>query len=84
MIGGLSGKTALFPFQKLEVSCIIHQIKEVIFIYLAIYFLIVHISACFVIGGLKFGMHVTHTGVEGTVSQIFVLCLSFHLMPKNG
>ena len=48
------------------------------------YFLIVHISARFVIGGLKVGMHVTHIGFERTVSQICVVCLSFHFMPKNG
>ena len=28
-------------------------------------------------------MHVTHIGVEGTVSQIFVLCLSFHFIQKK-
>ena len=70
----------IFHFEK---KCGIQKLvsKNVFFCLL---FLIVHISASFVIGGLKFGKLVTHIGVEGIVSQIFVLCLSFHFMPKNG
>ena len=47
-------------------------------------FLIVHISADLALDGLKFCMHVPNIYVEGTVSQIFVLGLSFHFMSKNG
>ena len=47
-------------------------------------FLIVHISTNFVLDGLKFWMHVPNIHVEGTVSQIFVLGLSFHFMSKMG
>ena len=47
------------------------------------YFSIVHISTNYAFDGLRF-MHVTNIHVEGTVSQIFVLGLSFDLMSKNG
>ena len=47
-------------------------------------FLIVHISTNYALGGLKFSMHVTNIHVEGTVSQIFYLGLSFCFMSKNG
>ena len=32
----------------------------------------------------KFCLLVLETHLEGTVSQIFYLCLSFYFMPKNG
>ena len=43
--------------------------------FLLLLFLIVHISTNIVLDGLKFWLH-----VEGTVSQIFDLGLSFHFM----
>ena len=52
--------------------------------YFLLLFLIVHISTNFVLDGLKFSVHVPNIHVEGTVSQIFVLDLSFHFMSKNG
>ena len=55
--------------------------KTVIFLLL---FLTVHISINFVLDGLKFSVHVPDIHVEGTVSQIFVLGLSFYFMSKNG
>ena len=45
--------------------------------------MIVHILN-FVLDGLKLWMHVPNIHVEGTVSQIFVLGLSFCFMSKNG
>ena len=50
------------------------------------YFLVVHISTNNLLYGLNFYRHVDNIHVEGTVSvsQIFVLCLGFHFMPKNG
>ena len=48
------------------------------------YFLVVHISADNVLFGLKMSTHVSNIHVEGPVSQIFVLDLSFYFMPKNG
>ena len=48
------------------------------------YFLIVHISSNNVLGSLRLCMHVGNTHVEGTVSQIFSLYLSFYFMSKNG
>ena len=48
------------------------------------YFLVVHISADNVLYGLIFFTHVSNIPVEGTVSQIFVLGLSFYFMAKNG
>ena len=47
-------------------------------------FLIVHISTNFALDGLKLWMHVANIHVEGTVSQIFDLGLSFCFMSKNG
>ena len=47
-------------------------------------FLIVHISTNFALDGLKFCMHFINIHVEGTVSQIFDLGLSFCFMSKNG
>ena len=55
--------------------------EKVIFLLL---FLIVHISTNFVLDGLKLWVRVSNIHVEGTVSQIFVLCLSFYFMSKNG
>ena len=57
------------------------EYKKVFFLLL---FLIVHISTNFILDGLKFWMDVPNIHVEGTVSQIFVSCLSFHFMSKNG
>ena len=50
----------IFHFEK---ECGIRKwyLKTSFFVF---YFLIVHISASFLIGGLKFGMRVTHIGVE--------------------
>ena len=48
------------------------------------YYLIVHISTNNTLRGLIFSMLVYNIHVEGTVSQIFVLGLTFYLMPKNG
>ena len=48
------------------------------------YFLVVHISTNNVRYSLKFFTHVGNIRVEGTVSRIFVLGLSFYFMPKNG
>ena len=45
--------------------------------------LVVHISTNFALGGLTFSMHVTNNHVEGTVSQICYLGLSFCFMSKN-
>ena len=36
------------------------------------------------LGGLIFSMLVSNIHVEGTLSQIFVLCITFYFMPKNG
>ena len=47
-------------------------------------FMIVHISTNFVLDGLKLWMHVPNIHVEGTLSQIFVLDLSFCFMSKKG
>ena len=47
-------------------------------------FLIVHISINFALDGLKFWVHVANIHVEGTVSEIFDLCLSFCFMSNNG
>ena len=47
-------------------------------------FLIVHISTNFALDGLKFWIRVANIHVEGTMSQIFYLGLSFCLMSKNG
>ena len=55
---------------------------ETIFFYF--YFSNVHISTNHAPDGLKFDMHVCYIHVEGTVSQIFVLGLSFDFMSKNG
>ena len=49
-----------------------------------LHFSIVHISTNNVIGGLKFCIHVVNIHVEGTVSQIFFIYLSFYFMSKNG
>ena len=54
---------------------------EMYFFYLN--FSIVHISTNNVIGGLKFYIHVGDIHVEGTLSQIFVLLLSFYFYVKN-
>ena len=48
------------------------------------YFLIVHISSNNVLGSLKLCMHVGNIHVEGTVSQIFSLYLSYYLIQKTG
>ena len=48
------------------------------------YFSIVHISTNYALDDLRFWMHVSNIYVEGTVSQIFVLSLSFDFMPQNG
>ena len=48
------------------------------------YFSIVHISANYAFDGPRFYMHVTNNHVEGTVSSILVLGLSFDFMSKNG
>ena len=48
------------------------------------YFLIVHISTINALGYLFFSMLVSNIHVEGTVSQIFVLGITFYFMPKNG
>ena len=48
------------------------------------FFLIVHISTNFVLDGPKLWMDVPNIHVEGSVSQIFVLGLTFHFMSKNG
>ena len=48
------------------------------------YFSIVHISTNNVIGCLKLCMHVRNIAVEGTVSQISFLNLSFYFISKNG
>ena len=53
-------------------------------VFFCVLFSNVHISTNFILGGLKFGVHVTNIRVEGIVSQIVVLCLSFHFMSKNG
>ena len=37
MMGGLSGKRGLIPLQKLGFTCIIHQMNEIIFLYLSMY-----------------------------------------------
>ena len=42
------------------------------------------ISINFALDGLRFWMHVANIHVEGTVSQIFDLGLSFCFMSKNG
>ena len=47
-------------------------------------FLIIHISTNLALGDLKLSMQVSNIHVEGTVSQIFYLGLSFCLMSKNG
>ena len=47
-------------------------------------FLIVHISTNSAFEGPKFWIRVPKIHVEGTVSQIFVLGISFHFMSKNG
>ena len=46
-------------------------------------FLIVHISTINALGGLIFSMLVSNIHVEGTVSQIYVLGITFYFMPKN-
>ena len=48
------------------------------------YFLIVHISLNFVVINLRFVVAVDGIHSEGTVSQNFVLSLSFYFMSKNG
>ena len=48
--------------------------------FLLLLFLIVYISTNIVLDGLKFWLHVPNMHVEGTVSQIFYLGLSFHFM----
>ena len=55
---------------------------ETLFFYF--YFSNVHISSSYALDGLRFYMHVGNIRVEGTVSQIFVLGLSFDFMSKNG
>ena len=40
MMRGLSAKIALFPQQKLEMTCIIHQIKDIMVLYLIMYFIL--------------------------------------------
>ena len=37
---GLYAKRALFPQQKLEITCIIHQIEDIIVLYLMMYFIL--------------------------------------------
>ena len=44
------------------------------------YFSIVHISTNYALDSLRFWMHVSNIAVEGTVSQIFVLGLSFYFI----
>ena len=58
------------------------EYKEMIFFYLNLS--IVHISTNNVIAGLKFCIHVGNIHVEGTVSKIFSLYLSYYFMSKNG
>ena len=53
-------------------------------VFFCLLFLNVHISTNLILGGLKLWVHVTNIHVEGMVSQIFVLYLSFHFMSKNG
>ena len=48
------------------------------------YFLIVHISLNFILTNLRFLVIVDDICIEGTVSQDFVLSLSFYFMSKNG
>ena len=48
------------------------------------YFSNVHISTNYALDGLRLYMHVGNIHVERTVSQIFVLGLSFDFMSKNG
>ena len=57
-------------------------VSEKVFFYF--YFLVVHISTNNALGGLFFSMLVNNIHVEGTVSQIFVLGITFYFMPKNG
>ena len=51
--------------------------------FLCLLFLIVHISVNFALDGFRFWMHVANIHVEGTVSQIYDLGLSFCFMSKN-
>ena len=37
MMRGLSGKRGLIPLQKLGFACLIHQMNEIIFLYLSMY-----------------------------------------------
>ena len=48
------------------------------------YFLIVHISTNNGLGGLILSMLVNNIHVEGTVSQTFVLGITFYFMQTNG
>ena len=48
------------------------------------YFWVVHISTDDILYGLKLFTHVSNIRVEGTVSQISILGLSFYFMPKKG
>ena len=48
------------------------------------YFLIFHISLNFVVINLRFVVAEDDIHSEGTVSQNFVLSLSFYFMSKNG
>ena len=58
------------------------MVSEKYFFYL--YFLIVHISTINALGGLIFLMLVSNIHVERTVSEIFVLDITFYFMLKNG
>ena len=53
-------------------------------IFFHFYFSIFHISVNYAFNGPRLYMHVTNNHVEGTMSQIFVLGLSFDFMSKNG
>ena len=40
MMRGLYAKRALFPQQKLEITCIIHHIEDIIVLYLIMYLIL--------------------------------------------
>ena len=60
-------------------SCL-YQMMYLILMIFDKYFLIVHISLNFVLINLRFLVAVDNIYSEGTVSQDFVLSLSFYLM----
>ena len=72
MMRGLSVKRKLFPLQKLGFTCIIHQMKEIVFHCLSMYFILridvlfftfifhIHISTNYSHDGLRFWIHVSN------------------------